>query len=108
MRTSVLDYERPNYRSCIQHFNFTNDASAARTISEFDTSTLEMVGAPFEGHTKVITHLALSFDCLLASTSRDDTIKLWAFESRQFLAFAVQIPVTLSSHCRLKKGLFIA
>ncbi|KAG2042014.1 kinase-like domain-containing protein [Suillus americanus] len=58
-----------------------------RTIYEFDVSTLQTVGAPFEGHTKIITGLALSLDCaLLASASADKTIKLWAFESRQLLA----------------------
>jgi WD40 repeat protein len=56
-------------------------------IKELDASTLEMVSAPFEGHTDVITNLALSFDCvLLASASWHDGIKLWAFESRQLLA----------------------
>jgi WD40 repeat protein len=60
---------------------------AATTICEFDASTLETLGAPFQGHTKVIRGLALSFDgALLASTSEDNTIKLWAFESRQLLA----------------------
>ncbi|KAG1852706.1 hypothetical protein F4604DRAFT_1294428 [Suillus subluteus] len=57
------------------------------TIYEFDASTLVTVGAPFEGHTQTISGLALSLDCtLLASTSYDKTIKLWAFESRQLLA----------------------
>ncbi|KAG1755352.1 hypothetical protein EDB19DRAFT_1901571 [Suillus lakei] len=58
------------------------------TIYEFDALTLETVGAPFEGHTQIVTGLALSFDCaILASASRwDHTIKLWAFESRQLLA----------------------
>ncbi|KAG2343547.1 WD40 repeat-like protein [Suillus weaverae] len=57
------------------------------TIYEFDAATLETVGAPFEGHTKFINGLALSFDgALLASASNDNTIKLWAFESRQLLA----------------------
>ncbi|KAG2126554.1 hypothetical protein DEU56DRAFT_916066 [Suillus clintonianus] len=64
------------------------------TIYEFDPSTLETVGAPFEGHTNVICGLTLSFDgVLLASASKDDTINLWAFESRQLLAsFDVQKP----------------
>ncbi|KAG1760174.1 WD40-repeat-containing domain protein [Suillus occidentalis] len=54
---------------------------------EFDASTLETVGAPFEGHGKVVTGLALSFDnVLLVSASFDNAIKLWAFESRQLLA----------------------
>jgi WD40 repeat protein len=57
------------------------------TISEFDSSTLETVGAPFEGHNKIIIDLALSFDCaFIASASDDNTIKLWAFESRHLLA----------------------
>ncbi|KAG2747876.1 hypothetical protein P692DRAFT_20657367, partial [Suillus brevipes Sb2] len=61
-------------------------------IYEFDGSTLETVGTPFEGHTNLISGLALSFDdALLASASYDNTIKLWAFESRQLLAsFHVQ------------------
>ncbi|KIK34814.1 hypothetical protein CY34DRAFT_47852, partial [Suillus luteus UH-Slu-Lm8-n1] len=64
------------------------------TIYEFDASTLETVGTPFKGHTGRVTGLALSFDgALLASSSRDDTIKLWAVESRQLLAsFHVQNP----------------
>jgi WD40 repeat protein len=68
---------------------FTGDDD---TIHKFDASTLETVGTPFKGHTKEVTGLALSFDdVLLASASFDDTIKLWAFESRQLLAsFDVQ------------------
>ncbi|KAG2753553.1 WD40 repeat-like protein, partial [Suillus brevipes Sb2] len=65
------------------------------TIYEFDASTLETVGTPFEGHIKFVSGLALSFDCaLLASSSYyDEIIKLWAFESRQLLAsFDVQNP----------------
>jgi WD40 repeat protein len=63
------------------------EAVAATTIYEFDASTLETLGAPFEAHMNVIYGLALSFDdVLLASTSYDNTIKLWAFESRQLLA----------------------
>ncbi|KAG2743297.1 hypothetical protein P692DRAFT_20707282, partial [Suillus brevipes Sb2] len=67
------------------------------TIYEFDASTLETVGTPFEGHTDLVRGLALSFDgALLASSSRDDTIKFWAFESRQLLAsFDVQHPSNL-------------
>ncbi|KAJ8586040.1 WD40 repeat-like protein [Rhizopogon salebrosus TDB-379] len=64
-----------------------NEPVAATTIYEFNASTLETVGAPFEGHAEVIRDLALSFDgALLASTSWDNTTKLWAFESRQLLA----------------------
>jgi WD40 repeat protein len=77
---------------------------AATTIYEFDASTLETLGAPFQGHTKGIFGLALSFDgALLASTSGDNTIKLWAFESRQLLAsFHVLDPciLTLSPNSR--------
>jgi WD40 repeat protein len=76
-------------------FNFTADLDLldqTKTIYEFDAVTLETVGAPFEGHTKYIDGLALSVDgALLASSGYDDTIKLWAFESRQLLAsFDVQ------------------
>ncbi|KAJ8585751.1 WD40 repeat-like protein [Rhizopogon salebrosus TDB-379] len=55
---------------------------------------LDIVGAPFKGHTEVIYGLAFSADCsLLASASADDTIKLWTFESRQLIAsFEVQKP----------------
>jgi WD40 repeat protein len=72
--------------------------SDVTSISEFDASTLKTVGAPFAGHTEAVTGLALSFDgALLASTSsRDNTIKLWAFESRQVLAsFDVQKPTCI-------------
>ena len=87
-------------RSIVAAFSFEDvDDSASHqsptTIYEFDSSTLETVGAPFEGHTVRITGLALSFDCaLLASTSDfDNTIKLWAFESRQLLvSFDVHEP----------------
>jgi WD40 repeat protein len=66
---------------------FTFDTEDPKTIYEFDSSTLETVGTPFEGHTDLVTGLALSFDCaLLASVSFDYTIKLWAFESRQLVA----------------------
>jgi WD40 repeat protein len=64
-----------------------NEAVAATTIYQFYASTLETLGASFQAHTEVINGLALSFDgALLASTSLDNTIKLWAFESRQLLA----------------------
>ncbi|KAG1805669.1 uncharacterized protein BJ212DRAFT_849776 [Suillus subaureus] len=67
-------------------------------ISEFDASTLETVGASFAGHTEAVTDLALSFDgvFLASSSRRDNTIKLWAFESRQLLAsFDVQQPTCI-------------
>ena len=80
------------YRSIVTAFRFEDvDESVVlagpTTIYEFDSSMLETVGAPFEGHNSRITCLALSLDCaLLASASEyDDTIKLWAFESRQLL-----------------------
>jgi WD40 repeat protein len=74
-----------NNKTIIASFSFTTDVPA-KTVYEFDASTLETVGTPFE-HTEHITGLALSFDnTLLASASKDNTIKLWAFESRQLLA----------------------
>jgi hypothetical protein len=82
-------------KTIIAAFTFTDDH--ANTVYEFDASTLEIIGSPFEGHTKLITGLALSDnDALLASASVDDTIKLWAVKSRQLLAsFDVQNPFTL-------------
>jgi WD40 repeat protein len=56
------------------------------TIYEFDALTLEIVGAPFKGHTHTIYGLALSFDCALLASASRHTIKLWAFESRQLIA----------------------
>ncbi|KAG2343549.1 WD40 repeat-like protein [Suillus weaverae] len=83
--TSVPVFWTNQNQNILTAFTFTADV--AWTIYEFNASTLETVGASFEGHTKTIESLALSFDCtLLASTSHDDTIKLWAFESRQLLA----------------------
>ncbi|KIK36082.1 hypothetical protein CY34DRAFT_811588 [Suillus luteus UH-Slu-Lm8-n1] len=85
-------------------FSFTKDVNDAKTIYEFDASTLETVGTPFEGHTKLVRGLGLSLDgALLASASHDNTIKLWAFKSRQILAsFDVQNPwlLILSSDSR--------
>ncbi|KAJ8596239.1 WD40 repeat-like protein, partial [Rhizopogon salebrosus TDB-379] len=51
----------------------------SETIYEFDSSTLETVGTPFEGHTHHVTALALSFDyaLLTSASSYDGTIKLW-------------------------------
>jgi WD40 repeat protein len=85
-----------NNKHILTAFNFTEDDDA-NTIYEFDASTLKIVGTPFEGHTEHISGLALSFDgTLLATASHDDTIKLWAFESRQLLAsFDVQNPFKL-------------
>ncbi|KIK43160.1 hypothetical protein CY34DRAFT_804167 [Suillus luteus UH-Slu-Lm8-n1] len=74
-----------------------NEDDYPKTIYEFDGSTLDVVGTTFEGHTYLVTGLALSFDgALLASASLDNTIKLWAFESRQLLAsFDAQDPFRL-------------
>ncbi|KAG1779560.1 hypothetical protein EV702DRAFT_1277049 [Suillus placidus] len=82
-------------KSIVVPFSFMEDFP--RTIYEFDASTLETAGAPFKGHTSIISGLALSSDCaLLASSSYDNTIKLWAFQSRQLLAsFDVKSPTTL-------------
>jgi len=85
-----------NDKSIVAAFTFT-PLDEPKTIYEFDPSTLDTVGVPFQGHTEVVTGLALSFDCaLLASASYDNTIKLWAFESRQLIAsFDIQEPYTL-------------
>ncbi|OAX39077.1 WD40 repeat-like protein [Rhizopogon vinicolor AM-OR11-026] len=66
-------------------FNFSDDPSS-NTFYEFDASTLETVGAPFEGHTDTINGLAPSSDGTLIASASHDGIKLWAFESRQLLA----------------------
>jgi WD40 repeat protein len=80
-----------NNKNIIAAFSFTQDDHIT-TIYEFDGSTLETVGTSFKGHTEFATGLALSSDnALLASASFDNTIKLWAFKSRQLLAsFDVQ------------------
>jgi WD40 repeat protein len=80
-----------NNKTIIAAFGFTED-DVISTIYEFDASTLETVGTPFKGHPSYVTGLALSFDdALIASASLDNTIKLWAFESRQLIAsFHVQ------------------
>ncbi|KAJ8589038.1 WD40 repeat-like protein [Rhizopogon salebrosus TDB-379] len=83
--------------------SFTFTASSATTIYEFDASTLQTIGTSFRGHTSFICSLALSSDCaLLASASFDNTIKLWAFESRQLLtSFDAQFPdIVLSPDSR--------
>jgi len=85
-------------RSIVAAFRFEGNFQGPRKIYEFDSSTLETVGAPFEGYTTIITGLALSFDCaLLASASRDNTIKLWAFGSRQLLgSFDANVHLTVT------------
>ncbi|KAG2341837.1 WD40 repeat-like protein [Suillus weaverae] len=86
-----------NDKTIIAAFSFTKD-DLPRMIYEFDASTMETVGTPFEGHTELVTGLTLSFDgTLLASASTDKTIKLWACESRQLLAsFTAQSPLRLT------------
>ncbi|KIK35040.1 hypothetical protein CY34DRAFT_96850, partial [Suillus luteus UH-Slu-Lm8-n1] len=72
-------------------FTGTDDPDAAKTIYEFDASTLETVGTPLEGHTKGIVGLALSSGgALLASSSHDNTIKLWAFERTEYVNGRIQ------------------
>lgn len=82
-------------KTIVAAFTFTLDD--ATTIYEFDSLTLETVGAPFDAHTKTVRGLALSLDnALLASAAEDNTIKVWAFESRQLLAsFNARTPETL-------------
>lgn len=111
-------------RNIIAAFSFIDPNSDVidfpRMIYKFDASTLKTVGAPFKGHTHLVTGLALSSDgALLATASKDDTIKLWAFESRQLLAsFHVQEPhciiLSPNSHqlayttwCDMKSRIFI-
>ncbi|KAG1794669.1 WD40-repeat-containing domain protein [Suillus plorans] len=85
-----------NDKNIMTAFNFAT-FGYAKTMYEFDALTLETVGTPFEGHTKLVTSIALSFDhARLASASFDNTIKLWDCESRQLLAsFDVQNPFIL-------------
>jgi WD40 repeat protein len=85
-----------NKETILAVFSFITEEPAT-TIYEFNASTLETAGVPFKGHTEVVRGLALSFDsALVASASGDDTIKLWAFESRQLLAsFHVLYPAFL-------------
>jgi WD40 repeat protein len=86
-KTVIAAFEfTTEYSESIKQPDIDDPSSGPKMIYEFDASTLETVGAPFEGH-KRVTGMALSFDnALLVSASRDDTIKLWAFESRQLLA----------------------
>ncbi|KIK38496.1 hypothetical protein CY34DRAFT_809293 [Suillus luteus UH-Slu-Lm8-n1] len=80
-----------NNKTIITTLNITKDDYAS--IYEFDASTLETVGTPFEGHADYVSGLALSFDnaLLVSASNYDHTIKLWAFDSRQLLAsFHVQ------------------
>lgn len=76
-------------KSIVAVFDFKDkesDSVDLNTIYEFDALTLEIVGAPFEGHTYPIHRLALSFDYALITSASRHTTKLWAFESRQLLA----------------------
>jgi len=74
-----------NRKTILTIFSLTN--GDPWSIYEFKTSRLKTFGTPFEGHTMIITGLALSFDgAILASASSDNTIKLWAFDSRELLA----------------------
>ncbi|KAG2068340.1 hypothetical protein BDR04DRAFT_782576 [Suillus decipiens] len=83
--------------SIVVAFTFTDDR--VDMICEFDASESipKTVRASSKGYTHVINGLALSPDCvLLASSSFDDTIKLWAFGSGQLLtSFDVKFPRTL-------------
>ncbi|KIK45933.1 hypothetical protein CY34DRAFT_471836 [Suillus luteus UH-Slu-Lm8-n1] len=82
-------------------FSFTGDP--ARTVYEFDASTLKTVGTPFEGHTMLLGGLALSSDDTLLVTACYETIKLRAFESRYPLALFDILPphsLTLSPDLR--------
>ncbi|KIK46963.1 hypothetical protein CY34DRAFT_75025 [Suillus luteus UH-Slu-Lm8-n1] len=91
-------------KNILAAFTFTEN-DAVKTVYEFDALTLKTVGTPFKGHTDNITGLTLSFDgALLVSASDDNTIKLWAFMSRQLLAsFDVQNPFALALSPDLRK-----
>jgi WD40 repeat protein len=95
--TDILDKQEQKHHLAAFCFTGANDPDAAKTIYEFDASMLETVGTPFEGHTKLVNGLALSFDCaLLPSSSHDQIIKLWAFKAHQLLAsFNVHNPEAL-------------
>ncbi|KAG2741934.1 TolB, C-terminal domain-containing protein [Suillus brevipes Sb2] len=80
-------------KSLVTTFN-SPDHRDHHSIYELDALTLKTVGAPFK-HTSSISY-TLSSDCHLLASSCYDTIKLWAFESRQLLAsFDVEFPRTL-------------
>jgi WD40 repeat protein len=83
-------------KSIVVAFNSADPYGKTSKIYEYEPSTLKTVGAPFN-HTSTIWGLALSSDCVLLASSSDNTcIKLWAFESRQLLAsFDVESPRTL-------------
>jgi WD40 repeat protein len=84
------------HKSIVTVFNSTSSDLFHTTIYEFDASTFKTVGAPFKGHTYSIEGLALSSDCVLLVSSCYDTIKLWAFESRQLLAsFDMESPAII-------------
>jgi WD40 repeat protein len=93
----------PRVLYVVHHLFVTSpeDDPVPTAIYEFDASTLEPVGTPFERGIKVICSLALSSDgTLLASASYDNTINLWAIESRQLLAsFHVMNPRKLTITC---------
>jgi WD40 repeat protein len=87
---AVFDFDDHNVNS--------TGVANPRTIYEFDTSTLETVGDPFEGHTYVIHELVLSSDGTLLASSSFDNIRLWSIEPRQLLAsFHVQHAMHLSN-----------
>jgi len=74
----------------VAQFRFTID-DYPMAIYVFDASMLKTIRTPFKGHTSTISGLALSSYCVLFASSSYDTIKLWTFQSRQFLAsFDVQ------------------
>jgi WD40 repeat protein len=99
IQTQNLDVQKSNHSNLVRYlpvFWTTEDKSIVTAfnspdddptmIYELDALTLKTVGAPFK-HTSSIISLALSSDRgLLASSCYDNTIKLWAFESRQLLA----------------------
>ncbi|KAJ8581565.1 hypothetical protein M405DRAFT_832221 [Rhizopogon salebrosus TDB-379] len=69
---------------------FTIDTEAAKTIYEFDSSTLETVGTPFEGHADLCQRSSAS--STIASSSGPSSLASSSLHSIKVL------PTSLSSH----------
>jgi len=82
-------------------FDFDDNHSEPTTIYEFDASTLETVGDPFQGHTDTIRDLALSFDGTLLASCSGNNIKLWSVEPHQLLASLNAPPEVYPYHLTL-------
>jgi WD40 repeat protein len=67
-----------------------------RTIREWDSSTWEQVGRPWEGHTRNINAIAIHPDgTLVASASDDGHVRLWRLSDQRTIAiFQHSSPLT--------------